>query len=192
MPEEPNPRIIALREQYSAREVFLDKYNPAHGVAVTDERECALGDSPTIVMMDMAWGEGTAIMFLAAQLYALNEHTNATVKLTARQARECAALIVGDNDYKALKADELVLFFARLKLGHYGHFYNSVDTIHITAALKQFIGDMAVKKRVWFEQEESKARDAAWREHQKVYLRPAEFRAWKARYQARQNGTDQQ
>ena len=108
--------------------------------------------------------------------------------MTGQQARECAEIIVSDPDYQGLKADELALFFVRLKAGKYGHFYNAVDTLHVTTALQQFTRELVVKRYKWFEELESEAREAEQREHAKTYLRPDEFRAWKAQYMARQNG----
>ena len=95
---------------------------------------------------------------------------------------------MSDPDYQGLKADELALFFVRLKAGKYGHFYNAVDTLHVTTALQQFTRELVAKRYKWFEELESEAREAEQREHAKTYLRPDEFRAWKAQYMARQNG----
>jgi hypothetical protein len=47
---------------------------------------------------------------------------------------------------------------------------------------------LVVKRYKWFEELESEAREAEQREHAKTYLRPDEFRTWKAQYMARQNG----
>ena len=193
MPTSPNPRIIALREQYSAQHELLTAYTPGHSNAkpVPAERECILGASPTLAMADIAFGKGTAVLLVAAQLYSLNEYTNATVKMTGQQARECAENIVADPFYIDIKADELAWFFAKLKAGHYGHLYNAVDTLHVTAALHEFKSELITKRRRYFEQSESEQREAERREHDRTYLRPAEARAWLEQYRARHNGNNQ-
>lgn len=178
--------MVKAQAQFTSRQAFLDEYLPEKAaMIVADERNCVMGDSPTLLVADKAWGPGTAMLLLASQLYALNEYTNATVKLTPKQARECAGVILSDPDYQALKASEVVLFFARLKAGHFGHFYNAVDTMHITAALKDFTRDLTTQRNRWIEQEESAKRDAEQREHDKVYLRPEQWREWKRNYLAR-------
>lgn len=178
--------MVKALAQFTSRQAFLDEYLPEKAaMIVADERNCVMGDSPTLLVADKAWGPGTAMLLLASQLYALNEYTNATVKLTPKQARECAGAILSDPDYQALKASEVVLFFVRLKAGHFGHFYNAVDTMHITAALKDFTRDLTTQRNRWIEQEESAKREAEQREHDKVYLRPEQWREWKRNYPAR-------
>lgn len=150
---------------YADRIALLTHY---HAEALPPaEKECVMGGSPTLAVMNSTYGDGTAETIIGALLCGLNEHTSAAVKITPSQAYYTAVLIVRDKDLRGIKADELLLFFANLKTGMYGPLYNAVDSVSVTAALRKFKSECDRKRVIWADEVERAERDAErkrWRE----------------------------
>lgn len=117
--------------------LFMERMNPQAQLSVcTDDDRCFFGDFPTLLGLEKQYQKATPISWLVAQLLDLSEFCGCKNKLDDYQLRQCAFLIY--REYGYMKTSELMLFFVRLKSGHYGEFYGAVDAIRIMAALRKF------------------------------------------------------
>ena len=124
-----------MRESRKSR--LLSTFNPdAQLTLCRDERACHFGDFPTLAGVNRDCTPATAQAWLAVQLADLSEFCGCKGKLTDRQIRQTAELIVSENFF--LKITEMMLFFTRFKAGRYGLFYGAVDPMTILAALRKF------------------------------------------------------
>lgn len=129
-----------ITERYGDRGKFLATMNPdLQQKAAQDAERCILGDAPTLVSINIAYGSATAKMWLIPQLVNLSEYCGVRDKLTERQLEECAGVIA--TEYYFLKVSELLLFFHRYKAGRYGKMYGAVDPLAITTALREFVAE---------------------------------------------------
>lgn len=127
-------------------EEYMVAVNPSVQLEVCqDERDCYLGDYPTLGLLRTAYGKEAATMWLIPQLYNLSEYCGVKNKLEGTPLEECASIIA--NIYKHLKVSELMLFFYRFKAGKYGRFYGNVDPMIITSSLQLFCRE---RNDFWF------------------------------------------
>lgn len=119
-------------------EEFLVSVNPSTQLEVCqNERDCYLGEYPTLGLLRTTYGNEAATMWLLPQLYNLSEYCGVKNKLEGTPLLECASII--GNVYHYLKVSELMLFFYRFKAGKYGRFYGNVDPMIITSSLQYFV-----------------------------------------------------
>lgn len=127
-------RVNDLLTTYSSMNSFCMVFNPDLQIDVANNEERAiLGKSPTLKVIDIAYGEGSAAQWLLPQVHDLSSYCGVK-DLEARAARQMAEIIA--NEYSYLKATELMLFFYRFKAGKYGQFYGRVDPLIIMEALR--------------------------------------------------------
>lgn len=110
-----------------------------------------MGDYPTMRDIETAYGKGFAAEWLLPHIANLALFVGAK-NLTVPQEVELARILAVEA--QNLKVTEVLLFFYRLKAGHYGRFYGEVDPMVITCALREFMKD----KNLIVEQEERKSR----------------------------------
>lgn len=118
------------------REQLLQAYNPTalHDI-VQDEHDCYFGKHPTLARLAKDYGRNCPVMWLSAQLYALNEYAGSRKMDTAQIEDAARTLSVA---WYYLKVSEIMLFLTRVKSGRYGDFYGSVDAIRLGAMCEQF------------------------------------------------------
>lgn len=127
-------------------EEYMETVNPSVQLEVCqNERDCYLGDYPTLGLLRTAYGKEAATMWLIPQLYNLSEYCGVKNKLEGTPLEECASIIA--NIYKHLKVSELMLFFYQFKAGKYGRFYGNVDPMIITSSLQLFCRE---RNDFWF------------------------------------------
>ena len=118
------------------REQLLQAYNPTAGHdLVMDEQDCYFGKHPTLAKMSHDYGRNAPVMWLSAQLYALNEYAGSR-KMDTAQIEDAARTL--STAWYYLKVSEIMLFLSRVKAGRYGDFYGSVDAIRLGAMCEQF------------------------------------------------------
>lgn len=95
------------------------------------------GDYPTLLEINTAYGnrESASIIFAILTDFAL--YCGGKDILSEGQRLQCANIIV--ESYPWLKITEIIIFFHKLKAGHYGRFYGSQDPMFITESLKSFL-----------------------------------------------------
>ena len=130
---------LSARTNHKAEDFALEM-NPDMQMQIChDERDCIMGEYPTLSQVKRDYGSNAPEIWLVPQLANLSEYCGARDKLTRPQLRELAWTIAHDFHY--LKVSELMLFFRRFKSGRYGRFYGSVDPLVITKALRDFVAE---------------------------------------------------
>ena len=110
-------------------------FNPSlQQVAADNEQRAIFGTAPMLCVLDAAYGEGSATQWLIPQLHSLCAAVGVKNKLDDAQLMQLATMIRSEFGY--LKATEVMLFLYRLKGGHYGEFYGSVDIQRVMRALR--------------------------------------------------------
>lgn len=125
----------ALLTSHSDLNAFCLTFNPSLQKNVAENEERAiLGTAPMLCTIDAAYGEGSAAQWLIPQLIDLCAAVGVKTKLDDVQLKQLAQMI--RSEFGNYKATELMLFFWKLKGGHYGEFYGSVDIQRIMRALR--------------------------------------------------------
>lgn len=127
--------------RYKTQHKLINAFNPNSQTFYLENVDKAYTDEsvPTLKVVDMTFGNGTASYWLVGQLGNLSEFCGCKDKLTDSQIANLANIIA--SQYKHLRMSELMLFFARFKGGHYGEFYGNVDPIKITSGLRSFMNE---------------------------------------------------
>lgn len=146
-------------------------FNPSlQQVAAANEQRAILGTAPMLCVLDAAYGEGSAVTWLIPQLHDLCAAVGVKTKLDDGQLRQLATMIRDEFGY--LKATEVMLFLWRLKAGHYGEFYGSVDIVRVMRALRTRYID---ERNKIIEADESARHDREKIERAKTALKPQEI-----------------
>lgn len=154
-------------------------FNPnLQQVAADNERRAILGTAPMLCVLDAAYGDGSAVTWLIPQLHNLCAAVGVKTKLDDNQLMQLATMIRTEFGY--LKATEVMLFLYRLKGGHYGEFYGSVDIQRVMRALRGKFYDERTKVIEAYEEE---LKDRERIERAKTALRPDEVEALRKRLQ---------
>ena len=169
----------ALLTCYSDLKTFCLTFNPSLQRLVAEAEDRAiLGTAPMLCVIDAAYGEGSAAQWLIPQLHDLCAAVGVKTKLDENQFLQLAKMI--RNEFGDLKATEVMLFLWRLKGGHYGEFYGSVDIQRVMRALRRkFVEERAKVLDAY----ESELKEQARIERAKTALRPDEIVALRKRLQ---------
>lgn len=153
--------------------------NPSVQQAVAqDEDRAIIGTAPMLCTIDAAYGEGSAAQWLIPQLHDLCVAVGVKTKLDDNQLKQLATMV--RNEFGYLKATEVMLFLWRLKGGHYGEFYGSVDIQRIMRALR---GRFAEERAKVIDRHEGEQRYRERQERAKTALKPHEIEALRRRLQ---------
>lgn len=154
-------------------------YNPDLQKTVAEnEGRAVLGKAPMLCVIDAAYGDGSAVTWLIPQLRDLCVAVGVKNKLDDAQFKQLAQMI--RDEFGFLKATEVMLFLWRLKAGHYGEFYGSVDIQSIMRALRGKFFDERTKV---IERYEGELKDRERQERAKTALKPHEIKALRKRLQ---------
>lgn len=135
--------VVNLYHRWGNRDMFIRKFSPEwQEYAGSNPVRAYFGDAPTLARLNIAYGDGTAKMWLIPQLCNVSEYCGCKEKMTGAMLRELAGGIVAEWGY--LKVSELMLFFHKFKMGAYGRFYGNVDPMVITCALRDFLADRSL------------------------------------------------
>lgn len=129
--------MLVLRE-FGSRENFTKVCSPmAQLVVGRDPKRAILSErSPSLLVMQKAYGDNFPVAWLMEQILELVVYSNSKGTLNDYQAEFLANTIV--NEHYDLKVSDLLLFFYQFKAGKYGHFYGVIDPMRITIALDEF------------------------------------------------------
>lgn len=132
--------VASLYRRWGNRDMFIRKFSPTlQEYAGNNPERSYFGNVPTLARLNIAYGDGTAKMWLLPQLSNLEEYCGCKDKMTNTMKFDLAGIIVAEWGY--LKVSELLLFFHKFKAGCYGRFYGNVDPMVITCALREFVSD---------------------------------------------------
>lgn len=128
--------------KFGDKKTFLATFTPQLQLTMcTDEKECILGDYPTMAEMK-AHGENFPAAWLVPQIFELSEYCGARDKIPPLVLQQLAQIIAKEFYY--LKVSEMMLFFYRFKLGTYGRFFGTIDPLIITQSLREFLKERFV------------------------------------------------
>ena len=144
----------------------------------TDEDRAILGNSPMLCTIDAAYGEGAAVQWLIPQLHDLCVAVGVKTKLDDRQLKQLAQMI--RDEFGFLKATEVMLFMWRLKGGHYGEFYGSVDMQRVMRALR---GKFTEERVRVIDRHDGELKDQERQQRGKNALKPHEIEQLRLRLQ---------
>ena len=162
---------------HSDLNAFCKAFNPDLQVTVSQNEDRAiLGKAPMLCVLDAAYGEGSASQWIIPQLYDLCVAVGVKNKLDDIQLKQLAQMI--RYEFGFLKVTELMLFLYRLKAGHYGEFYGSVDIQRIMRALRSKFCD---ERANMISNYEGELKDRERIERAKNALKPDQIRALKER-----------
>lgn len=154
-------------------------FNPdLQKVAADNEQRAILGTAPMLCVLDAAYGEGSAVTWLIPQLHNLCAAVGVKTKLDDAQLMQLATMIRTEFGY--LKATEVMLFLYRLKGGHYGEFFGSVDIQRVMRALR---GKFCDERARVIDTHEGELKDRERLEWAKNALRPDEIEKLRKRLQ---------
>jgi hypothetical protein len=143
-----------------------------------DEQRAHFCDAPMLCTIDAAYGPGSSLQWLIQHIADLCHKCGVKGKLDDMQMASLAKLI--RNEFGFLKATEVMLFFYRLKAGHYGEFYGQVDSMRIMRALRgRFIDERAKA----IEHREKELHDLERQERARTALKPDEIAQLRLRLQ---------
>ena len=168
-----------LLSQHGSIKAFMLANNPSVQQAVAqDEGRAILGTAPMLCTIDAAYGEGSAAQWLIPQLHDMCVAVGVKTKLDDAQLKQLATMI--RDEFGFLKTTEVMLFMWRLKGGHYGEFYGSVDIQRIMRALRGKYIDERVKI---IDRNVGEQKDRERQERAKTALKPHEIEALRKRLQ---------
>ena len=154
-------------------------FNPdLQQVAAENEQRAMFGTAPMLCVLDAAYGEGSAVTWLIPQLHNMCVAVGVKTKLDDEQLRQLAVMI--RNEFGYLKVTEVMLFMWRLKGGHYGEFYGSVDIQRIMRALR---GKYSEERARILDRLEAELRAEQQRQWAAEALKPDEIEALRKRLQ---------
>lgn len=142
------PAARATIERYGSSvmdmaRVFAPQYQPDFA---RDPDRCMMDEAvPTIAVAINAYGRGGVVGWVMAQMEDLNRTAGVKDKAESDELRAAAEAVI--TTYPGLKLTEVMLFFCRFKGGQYGRFYGRADTLVITNALQQFMGERSIAIR---------------------------------------------
>lgn len=115
-----------------------------------DERKAIMQDSSPIEVLNSAYKPGCAASWLAEHIGELNTFSGSK-NMDDGQTENLARLIA--QEYGDMKISEMMLFFYKFKMGHFGKFWGKVDPIVITCALKDFKEEIFRKQQEYIKRE---------------------------------------
>lgn len=95
-----------------------------------------MGSALTISEVSKLHGANIAESWLEIQLRDLNEFVGVQNKMSVEQIQSLSQSIF--YYYPGFKVTEFILFFQMFKMGEFGQFYGTVDSLVLTNALKSF------------------------------------------------------
>ena len=138
--------------------------------------KCVQCGSPTLTDVNIAYGNGSSVKWLMAQLAVFQERLNVPNKMSVIEIETCAQVI--HECYYYLKTTELMLFFARLLGGMFSvDWHGYVTPGKLVGVLREQFMPWRSKMLHEIEERERKAKDEAdaltpkvtWEEYCKMH-----------------------
>lgn len=167
--KQPESQELAeIRKQFGQSYMeFAVRFNPKIQTAIlsnnADVVKCHHYPYPTLAKVAKAYSDMAPINWLKIQFDNLCDYVGVREKMSDYQLDEISTLFYYDCYY--LNIAEVALFMAKIKLGHYGEFYGTVDPLKIMTAKNQFLSERQRELRKHEEQQEAEQRErirAVW------------------------------
>jgi len=132
---------------------------------VNDSKRAIMNEvAPTLTVIDKAYGDGSATVWLMQVLAVFNEYVGKREKMDDWQLENLARSIVANCGW--LKASEMMLFLNRYASGKYGPLYGAIEPNEVMRNLTENF--IPWRARIVQEEEDKKARE----ERESYYNRP--------------------
>ena len=126
-----------VRESYNDEDSLIRSFSPlCHYDIIKNEHNVWFGAYPTLVTINNVYPE-TAERLVNIMLEDLEIYICANKKFDETQYIQLSQIIV--SEFYFLKISELILFFWRVKSGHYGKFYGQIDPLNLIEWLRNFV-----------------------------------------------------
>ena len=143
-----------------------------------NERRAVVGNAPTLTIIDKAYGDGSAMIWLCQQLADFNEFCGKKEKMDDWQIEQLARGIIANFGY--LKASEIMLFLYQYKMGWWGPLYGVIDPQEFMVVLKEKFNPWRARIVEQVENEKARAERESYYNRPDV-LKPDEIRKLKER-----------
>ena len=172
--------MAALLNSHSDLRSFMDANGPnVQEQCGKDEKRAVMSKiSPTLLVIDKSYGEGSAMIWLCKQLADFNEYVGKREKMDDWQITNLARIIA--TKCSQLKASEIMLFLYQYKTGTWGPLYGVVDPQEFMVVLREKFIPWRARKVEEAENEQRRRERESWRE---TALKPDEIRKLKERIQ---------
>ena len=162
-----SPTLMKIKNKYPTVKEFLVAINPDRQLQICNNPEdCYFGNSPTLSSLNKLYGQGTAEVWLSAEVQEACLFMGIKEMPDINQTEKLVKII--SLQYGYLKVDELQLFFFNFCSAKYRHFYNTFDPSIIILSLRDFLCDRnrAYDKR---EQREREREREEWKKNAITY-----------------------
>lgn len=134
-------RISSIKAKWGSKAQFLRSFLFENLAPYTEDvKRCIIGNAPTFIEINEAYGPGTSQAWLTSAWTSLNEYAGNSGKMTKKQIKELAVATVSAVGY--IKISEFMLFARYFKEGAYNHIWGrNVDPLQLMTALGRFIQD---------------------------------------------------
>lgn len=124
----------------------------------TNEDRCHFGTAPTLTQCARDYGRATTINVMVQYLDLFFGFLSAQRTPSPSQRQTICWLTL--QNYGDMKISEWLLFFTKAMAGQFGKFYNSVDTLDIMTAIRQWRAEcVALRQRKREKEEEERQRE---------------------------------
>lgn len=128
-------KVVQTLSRYSNIGSFGEAFGPSLCSKVLESEERAIMSESAPRVIDLAfYGDNAPRAWIEAQISAANIEFGK--RMTPYAISSLAASLVAD--FGGLLVTEVLLFFAKLRAGHYGKFYGAVDGIDLAAKFQTF------------------------------------------------------
>jgi len=158
----------------------MDAYDPKiQEKCGKDEKRAVMSEiSPTLMVVEKAYGDGSAMIWLSKQLAEFNEFCGKKEKMDDWQIEQLARGIV--TRFSQLKVSEIMLFLYQYKMGKWGPLYGTIDPQEFTAVLEKKFLPWRATVVAEAENEKARAERESWANRPDI-LKPDEIKALKER-----------
>ncbi|MBK5719892.1 hypothetical protein JGH11_03310 [Dysgonomonas sp. Marseille-P4677] len=118
-------QINELYNKYGDCDKFAQKFEEIQRVVYAKKEQVFFESSPSLRLLEEAYGYNFILRILSYQLIDINTSTNVKLKMGTPQIKDLSVFFL--SDFKDLKISEFLLFIKYCKDAVYGSFYAQVD-----------------------------------------------------------------
>lgn len=165
---------VAIRERYGDSQNFLKEFNPGLQEFYADDIEhiCREESIPILVRISKAYGDKTAEAFLEAQITDAAVFMGEPMENVEEKIKEIKLLartIRTDENLRTLNLALIMLFFKRLKSGHY-KIYGAITPRKVLEVMQIFYAEAKELQKHYRDIAEKEQRDRERAEHEKTAI----------------------
>lgn len=137
-----SPSTLRCLDLFGDAQKFFEVFSPRNITKCSRIPDrCINGNAPTLQVAEQAYGQNKMVAWLMVQLDYINNMAGTDKKMSETQIEVMAMNILTNDDFRSLKASDILLFCHQFINGKYGHFYGAI--------CPQFIGNSLYKYIEW-------------------------------------------